>query len=48
MTVLRQPPNLRNIICKAKLYDVILNKKGMLEKEEKKTGWEHCHISSKN
>ena len=35
MPALRQPPNLRKIICKDKLYDASLDKEGLLEKENK-------------
>ena len=37
MPALRQPPNLRNIICKSKLFD-----KDRMETSEDKIGWQKC------
>ena len=47
MAALRQTPNLRNLICKAKLFDVQSNGNDMSNKDSKGQGWKNCHQAGK-
>ena len=47
MAALRQTPNLRNLICKAKLFDVQGNGNDMSNEDSKGQGWKNCHQAGK-